>query len=106
MSGLYSKTLQRHYDDFGRGTGYTIDGTRMTIVEYDDDTARIHRIKSGGVWLTNRYLAGSDLRDRVKYGSSGYAYYTYETARDLLAQVRSDFGGATIARSPSVRERR
>ncbi len=97
VSGLYSKTLQRHYDDFGRGTGYTIDGTRMTVVEYEEDSGRIHRIKSGGVWLSNRYLAGSDLRDRIKYGSSGYTYYTYEDSRDLLAQVRSDFGGDTIS---------
>lgn len=97
VSGLYSKTLQRHYDDFGRGTGYTIDGTRMTVVEYEEDSGRIHRIKSGGVWLSNRYLAGSDLRDRIKYGSSGYTYYTYEDSRDLLAQVRSAFGDDTIS---------
>jgi len=97
VSGLYSKTLQRHYDDFGRGTGYTIDSTRMTKVGYEEDTGRIHGVKSGGVWLTNRYLAGSDLRARIKYGSSGYTYYTYEDSRDLLAQVRSDFGGDTIS---------
>ncbi|MBQ9431884.1 MAG: RHS repeat protein [Kiritimatiellae bacterium] len=97
VSGLYSKTLQRHYDDFGRGTGYTVDSTRMTKVGYEEDTGRIHGVKSGGVWLTNRYLAGSDLRDRIKYGSSGYTYYTYEDSRDLLAQVRSEFGGVTIS---------
>ncbi len=97
VSGLYSKTLSRHYDNFGRTTGYTMDGTRMTKVAYEEDTGRVHGLKSGGVWLYNRYLAGTDLRDRIKYGSGGYTYYTYEASRDLLSQVRSVFGGATIS---------
>ena len=33
----------------------------------------------------------------VVHGSSGYAYYVYEAARDVLAQVRSEFGGETVS---------
>ena len=97
INGLYAKNIVRHYDLFGRADGYTSEGIRRTRIAYDSATGRISGFKSGGVWFDNRYLAGTDLRDRIKYGNSGYAYYSYETNRDVLAQVRNEFGGNTIS---------
>ncbi len=97
ISGLYTKNIVRHYDAFGRSDGYTSEGIRRTRISYEAATGRISGLKSGGVWFDNRYLAGTDLRDRIKYGNSGYAYYTYETNRNVLAQVRNEFGGNVIS---------
>ncbi len=33
----------------------------------------------------------------VVHGSNGYTYYAYEADRDVLAQVRSEFGGTTLS---------
>ena len=33
----------------------------------------------------------------VVHGSNGYTYYAYEADRDVLAQVRSEFGGETVS---------
>ena len=97
INGLYSKNIVRHYDSFGRADGYTSEGIRRTRISYESATGRISGLKSGGVWFDNRYLAGTDLRDRIKYGNSGYAYYTYETNRNIFAQVRNEFGGSVIS---------
>ena len=41
VSGLYSKTLTRHYDTFGRNMGYSVDGTRKNTLAYDPATGRL-----------------------------------------------------------------
>ena len=97
INGIYSKNIVRHYDAFGRADGYTSEGIRRTRISYEAATGRISGLKSGGVWFDDHYLAGTDLRDRIKYGNSGYAYYTYETNRNILAQVRNEFGGNIIS---------
>ena len=97
INGIYSKNIVRHYDSFGRAEGYASEGVRRTRISYEPATGRISGLKSCGVWFDNHYLAGTDLRDRIKYGNSGYAYYTYEPNRDVLAQVRNEFGGSVIS---------
>ena len=39
-SGLYSKTLTRHRDEYGRDLGHTMDGSRKNIIEYEPTTGR------------------------------------------------------------------
>lgn len=97
ISGLYSRTLSHVRDDFGRDVGYNIGNSRMSIVEYEADTARMKRVKMAGVWFTYYYLPGTDLKSRLQYGGSGSAYYTYEPNRDLLTQVRNHITGGVIS---------
>ena len=82
VDGIYSKTLERHHDEFGRDVGHTLDGTRKNIIEYDPLSGRIRRTQLGGAWFTWDYLAGSDLKSRLTYGNSGYTDWIYESHRD------------------------
>ena len=89
VSGLYSRSLSHVRDAYGRDLGYTLNNSRMSIVEYEADTARMKRVKMAGVWFTWSYLAGTDLRSRLAYGTAGYTDYSYEPHRDLLTEVRN-----------------
>ena len=103
-TGLYNKTLARHRDAFGRDLGYTIDNSRMSIVEYEADTARMKRVKMAGVWFTYHYLLGTDLKSRLQYGGLGSAYYTYEPNRDLLTQVQNYINGGVVSQYDYVND--
>ena len=94
---LYTRTLARHRDAFGRDTGYSLNNSRKTLVEYEADTGRVGRMQNAGAWFTFHYLPGTDLKSRLQYGGSGSAYYEYEPKRDLLAQVRNHINGGVIS---------
>lgn len=97
ISGLYSKTLIRHRDEYGRDLGHTMDGSRKNIIEYEPTTGRIKRTMLGGAWFTWDYLAGSDLKSRLTYGGSGNTEWTYEQNRDLLTRVKNTIYGAVVS---------
>ena len=88
-AGLYSKTISRTRDVYGRDLGYTVDNSRKSIIEYEADTGRMKRVMFAGAWFTWSYLGGTDLKSRLQYGGSGYTDYTYEQSRDLLTEVKN-----------------
>ena len=79
VSGLYSKTLTRHYDTFGRNVGYSVDGTRKNTLAYDPATGRLATM-GDFAW---EYLPGSHLKSRLTYPNGATAVWEYEPKRDL-----------------------
>ena len=104
VNGLYSRTVSHVRDNFGRDLGYSIGNSRMSIIEYEADTARMKRVMMAGVWFTYYYLPGTDLKSRLQYGGSGSAYYTYEPHRDLLTQVQNYINGGVISQYDYVND--
>ena len=92
VSGLYSKTLTRHYDTFGRNMGYSVDGTRKNTLAYDPATGRLATM-GDFAW---EYLPGSHLKSRLTYPNGATAEWDYEPTRDLLARVTNTING-TVA---------
>jgi len=93
VSGLYSKTLVRHRDDYGRDIGHTMDGSRKNIIEYDAATGRISREQLGGAWYAWSYLPGTQLKSSLTVGTAATTTWSYEQNRDLLTQVKNTVFG-------------
>ena len=83
VNGLYTKTLTRHWDTFGRMVGYSVDGERKQSITYDPATGRI-AASDGFAW---DYLAGSNLKSKLTYPNEAVVTWTYEPHRDLLTAV-------------------
>ena len=83
VSGLYSKTLTRHWDAFGRNVGYSVDGERKQSITYSPSAGRIAE-SDGFEW---EYLAGSNLKSQLTYPNEAVVTWTYEPHRDLLIAV-------------------
>ena len=87
------KTLTRHYDDFGRDVGYSVNGDRKATIVYDPATARIASM-DGFKW---DYLPGSNLKSRLTYPNGATAEWTYEPHRDLLTRVKNAADGQVLS---------
>ena len=83
VSGLYSKTLTRHYDAFGRNVGYSVDNERKQSIVYAPATGRISE-SDGFKWT---YLPGTNLKSSLTYPNEDVVTWTYEPHRDLLTAV-------------------
>ena len=83
VSGLYSKTLTRHWDAFGRNVGYSVDNERKQSIVYDSATGRISE-SDGFKWT---YLPGTNLKSQLTYPNDAVVTWTYEPHRDLLVAV-------------------
>ncbi len=97
ISGLYSKTQIHYFDSYGRDLGYTIDGTRTLVKEYDGTTGRLSRAQMGGGWFAWDYLAGSNLKSKLTYPNGSTASWMYEPTRDLLTSVTNRVNGSVIS---------
>ena len=97
VSGLYNKTLSRHRDAYGRAVGYTLDGSRKNIIEFESDTARLKRVMFAGAWFTYGYLPGTDLKSSLTVGTAGRTDWTYEPNRDILTQVKNTAFGNVVS---------
>ena len=97
VTGLYSKTLVRHRDAYGRDLGHTMDGTRKNVIEYDAATGRIAREQLGGAWYAWTYLPGTHLKASLSVGTAATTTWTYEPHRDLLTQVRNTVYGSVAS---------
>ena len=97
VTGLYSKTLVRHRDAYGRDLGHTMDGTRKNVIEYDAATGRIAREQLGGAWYAWSYLPGTSLKSSLSVGTAATTIWTYEPHRDLLTQVKNTVYGAVAS---------
>ena len=83
LSGLYSKTLTRHWDAFGRNVGYSVDNERKQSIVYDSATGRISE-SDGFKWT---YLPGTNLKSQLTYPNDAVVTWTYEPHRNLLTTV-------------------
>ena len=83
VSGLYSKTLTRHYDTYGRNVGYSVDNERKQSIVYDSATGRISE-SDGFKWT---YLPGTNLKSSLTYPNEAVVTWSYEPHRDLLTAV-------------------
>ena len=83
VNGLYTKTLTRHYDTYGRNVGYSVDGERKQSISYAPATGRIAE-SDGFAW---DYLAGSNLKSQLTYPNEAVVTWSYEPHRDLLTAV-------------------
>ena len=104
VSGIYSKTMTRHRDAYGRDLGYTLDGSRKNIIEYESDTTRIKRVMFAGAWYTYGYLPGTDLKSFLTVGTAGRTDWTYEAERDLLTQVKNTAFGSVVSQYDYVND--
>ena len=37
---------------YGRDVGWSLNGSRKNIIQYDNATARLYRMQAGGAWFT------------------------------------------------------
>ena len=72
VSGLYSKTLTRHWDAFGRNVGYSVDNERKQSIVYDSATGRISE-SDGFRWT---YLPGTNLKSSLTYPNEDVVTWT------------------------------
>ena len=91
------RTLMRHYDDYGRGAGWSLNGSRKNVIQYDNATGRLYRMQAGGAWFTWSYLPGTNLKSQLTYGGSGNTTWEYEPNRDLLTRVKNTIYGAVAS---------
>ena len=83
VSGLYSKTLTRHWDVFGRNVGYSVDNEWKQSIVYDSATGCISE-SDGFKWM---YLPGTNLKSSLTYPNEDVVTWTYEPHCDLLTAV-------------------
>ena len=57
----------RHYDRFGRGTGYSIGGVRKTTLAYDAASGRLVGMAAGSDNFAWEYLAGTNLKSKLTH---------------------------------------
>ena len=78
--------IERYWDEFGRTTGYALNGTRQTVISYDQATGRITSMVTYGsdtpfVWDS---LSGSDLRSSLTYPNGLIASWQYDAKGQLI----------------------
>ena len=100
VSGLYAKTLTRHYDTFGRNVGYSVNNERKATFAYDLATGRLATM-GNFAW---EYLLGSHLKSRLTYPNGATAAWEYEPKRDLLARVTNTINGAVASQYDYVND--
>ena len=88
-----TNSIDRFYDNFGRDTGYALNGVRQSTLGYDSATARLLSMqisRTGGSPVQDEatfswsYLPGSDLKSSLSYPNGLTAFWTYDTKGQLL----------------------
>ena len=88
-----ANSIDRFYDNFGRDTGYALNGVRQSTLGYDSATARLLSMqisRTGGSpvqdegTFTWSYLPGSDLKSSLSYPNGLSASWTYDANGQLL----------------------
>ena len=98
ISGLYTKALTHHVDVYWRDAGYSVNGSRRTVIRYDAATGRVASLNEGGVFQWE-YLPGSDLKQKLIYPNGLTAEWGYEPERDLLVSVTNRLPDGTPLRT-------
>ena len=83
-----TNTIIRHWDGFGRATGYSLNGARQTTVSHDQATGRIASMLANGsdTPFTWTYHPGSDWKSSLAYPNGIVASWQYD-AKSRLLQV-------------------
>ena len=94
-----TNTIERFYDNFGRNTGYALNGIRQSTLAYDSATGRLATMLAAGsdmpfMW---NYLPGSDIKSSLAYPNGLTASWQYDANNQLL-QVRNATPTNTISR--------
>jgi RHS repeat-associated protein len=88
-----TNSIDRFYDNFGRDTGYALNGVRQSTLGYDSATARLLSMqisRTGGSPVQDEatfswsYLPGSDLKSSLSYPNGLAASWTYDANNQLL----------------------
>ena len=88
-----TNSIDRFYDNFGRDTGYALNGVRQSTLGYDSATARLLSMqisRTGGSPVQDEgtfswsYLTGSDLKSSLAYPNGLAASWTYDANNQLL----------------------
>ncbi len=88
-----TNSIDRFYDNFGRDTGYALNGVRQSTLAYDPATARLLSMqisRTGGSPVQDEgtfswsYLPGSDLKSSLSYPNGLVASWTYDANNQLL----------------------
>ena len=90
-----TNTIIRHYDTFGRDTGYALNGFRQSTLAYDPVTGRLASMQIPSEQSNNpnnqtikqftwAYLAGSDLKASLSYPNCLIASWVYDANNQLL----------------------
>ena len=97
-----TNTIERYWDEFGRTTGYAVNGIRQTTITHDQVTGRFSTMQ---VLLSNNhnnspipdgnsnsfawsYLSGSDLKSSLAYPNDMTSSWQYDANGQLL-EVRN-----------------
>ena len=87
-----TNTIIRHWDEFGRTTGYTLNNARQTTIGYEPDKGRIATMGIPNIHSTTSlynyfrwtYLEGSDLKSQLLYPNGLAASWQYDANGQLL----------------------
>ena len=100
-----TNTIIRHWDNYGRTTGYSLVGRvvpnepqRQSTLAYDPATGRLATMLANGsdTPFTWNYLVGSDLKSSLAYPNGLTAFWTYDANGQRL-QVKNAFPTNTIS---------
>jgi RHS repeat-associated protein len=97
ITGLYTKTIARTYDDFGRLSGTAIAADSWAVGHTYDSLGRASQLTGNGDAWSFTYLANANLLSQISgpYGITIGA--TYETQRDLLTRRENKFGNTVVS---------
>jgi RHS repeat-associated protein len=95
-----TNTILRHYDEYGRRVGHSLDGIRCVSLSFDPLTSRLDCMSTLGDtnyfhWL---YKPCSNLKSALEYPNGLVCNLEYEPKRDLLVLARSVFNTNLISR--------
>ena len=95
-----TNTILRHYDEYGRRVGHSLDGIRCVSLSFDPFTSRLDCMSTLGDtnyfhWL---YKPCSNLKSALEYPNGLVCNLEYEPKRDLLVLARSVFNTNLISR--------
>ena len=88
-----TNSIDRFYDNFGRDTGYALNGVRQSTLGYDSATARLLSMQisrtggspvQGEATFSWSYLPGSDLKSSLAYPNGLSASWAYDAKGHLL----------------------
>jgi RHS repeat-associated protein len=81
-----TNVIERYWDEFGRTTGYALNGVRQSTLAYDPATGRLATMLACGsdTPFTWNYFDGSDLKSSLSYPNGIMASWAYDANNQML----------------------
>jgi RHS repeat-associated protein len=79
--------LERHYDEFGRYVGLSIDGIRESVIEHDPETGNVLTLNESFRW---EYEPGTGRKQSLVYPDGRKVEWRYDDDWGSLAVVSND----------------